>query len=51
MFGSCKGRLIDGATFKEVVLNSGEGHTVLRLPDDQHLKLRKEPMLTWVMGE
>ena len=49
-FGSCKGRLPDGVTFSEVVLNSGEGHAVFRLPDEKHMKLWREPMLAWISG-
>jgi len=47
-FGSCQGRLPADVTFKEVVLNSGEGHAVFKAPDDQHVKLWKEPLLMWV---
>jgi hypothetical protein len=47
-FGSCNGRLPEGVTSKEVVLNSGKGHSVFRLPDEKHMKLWKDPMLAWI---
>jgi len=49
-FGSCKDHLAAETTFKEVVLNSGKGHAVFRLPDEQHISLWKSPMLTWTDG-
>ena len=50
-FGSCDGRLPDGLTYKEIVLNSGEGHAVFRLSDEKYLKLWKEPLLNWTEGK
>ena len=47
-FGSCQGRLPPDITFQEVVLNSGEGHAVFKMPDDQHVKLWMDPLLSWV---
>lgn len=46
-FGSCIGRLPSDATFKEITLDSGEGHKVFRLSDDSHLKLWKAPLEAW----
>lgn len=50
-FGSCNGRLPEGVIYKEVVLNSGEGHAVFRLADEKYLKLWKEPLVAWSKGE
>ncbi len=50
-FTSCNGRLPEGMTYKEVVLNSGEGHAVFRLTDEKYLKLWKEPLVSWTKGE
>lgn len=50
-FGSCNGRLPEGVTHKEVVLNSGEGHAVFRLTDEKNLKLWKEPLVAWTKGK
>jgi len=47
-FGSCQGRLPADVMFKEVVLNSGEGHAVFKMADDQHVNLWKEPLMSWV---
>jgi hypothetical protein len=46
-FGSCNGKLPEGVVYKEVVLNSGEGHAVFRLTDEKHLKLWKDPLVDW----
>lgn len=50
-FGSCNGRLLESVTYKEVVLNSGEGHAVFRLTDEKNLKLWKEPLVAWTKGK
>lgn len=50
-FGSCAGRLPSGATFKEITLNSGEGHKVFRLSDESNIKLWKEPLEAWAKGQ
>lgn len=50
-FGSCNGRLPESVTYKEVVLNSGEGHAVFRLTDEKNLKLWKEPLAAWAKGK
>jgi hypothetical protein len=50
-FGSCNGRLPEGITYKEIVLNSGEGHAVFRLTDEKNLKLWKEPLVAWTKGK
>jgi hypothetical protein len=50
-FGSCDGRLPDGVTYKEIVLASGEGHALFRLPDKKYLNLWKEPLLNWSEGK
>jgi len=47
-FASCKGRLPEGLQFQEVMLDSGEGHTVFRLTDSKYMKQWKEPMLAWI---
>jgi hypothetical protein len=49
-FGSCDGRLPEGVTYKEIVLNSGEGHAVFRLTDEKYLNLWKEPLVNWTEG-
>jgi len=50
-FGSCSGRLPEGVTYREVVLNSGVGHAVFRLDTDRYMKLWKEPLLNWAQGK
>jgi len=46
-FGSCKGRLPDSVLQKEVVFDSGKGHAVFRLPDEQYRKLWMSPLVEW----
>lgn len=46
-FGSCVGRLPNAAKFKEITLDSGEGHKVFRLTDESNLKLWKKPLESW----
>lgn len=50
-FGSCAGRLPSDATFKEITLDSGEGHKVFRLSDESNLKLWKAPLEAWAKGQ
>lgn len=50
-FGSCNGRLPQDVSYKEVVLNSGEGHAVFRLTDEKYIKLWKEPLVAWTQGK
>lgn len=50
-YGSCAGRLPSGATFKEITLDSGEGHKVFRLSDESNLKLWKAPLEAWAKGQ
>lgn len=50
-FTSCDRRLPEGLTYREVVLNLGEGHAVFRLTDEKYLKLWKEPLVAWSKGE
>lgn len=50
-FGSCTGRLPNAAAFKEIALDSGEGHKVFRLTDDTNLKLWKDPLENWAKGQ
>lgn len=50
-FGSCDGRLPEDVTYKELVLNSGEGHSVFRLGDSKYLKLWIEPLVAWSNGK
>ena len=50
-FTSCDGRLLEGMTYREVVLNLGEGHEVFRLTDEKYLKLWKEPLVAWSKDE
>jgi hypothetical protein len=50
-FTSCAGRLPEGMTYREIVLNSGEGHEIFRLTDEKYLKLWKEPLVAWSKGE
>jgi len=49
-FGSCRDQLPQQAAFREIVLNSGKGHAVFRLPDEKHASLWKAPLLTWTTG-
>ncbi|MBW4056972.1 MAG: hypothetical protein HIU83_16575 [Proteobacteria bacterium] len=46
-FGSCNGKLPEGVAYKEIVLNSGEGHAVFRLTDEKNLKLWRDPLVEW----
>lgn len=50
-FGSCVGQLPNAAAFKEITLDSGEGHKVFRLTDETNLKLWKEPLESWAKGQ
>lgn len=50
-FGSCQGKLPAGITQKEVKFDSGKGHSVFRLPDSDHIKLWKEPLIMWSDGK
>lgn len=50
-FGSCAGRLPNAAQFKEIALDSGEGHKVFRLTDDAKLKLWKDSLEQWAKGQ
>lgn len=50
-FGPCAGRLPSDATFKEITLDSGEGHKVFRLSDESNLKLWKAPLEAWAKGQ
>lgn len=50
-FGSCTGRLPGAVPFKEITLDSGEGHKVFRLTDETNLKLWKEPLESWAKGQ
>jgi len=49
-FGSCSGRLPNASTYKEITLDSGEGHKVFRLTEEEKLKLWMEPLETWAKG-
>ena len=51
IFGSCAGHFPNTATFKEITLDSGEGHKLFRLTDESSLKLWKEPLENWAMGQ
>jgi len=50
-FGSCTGRLPNASTFKEITLDSGEGHKVFRLTEEAKLKLWMEPLESWAKGQ
>ncbi|MBW8328116.1 MAG: hypothetical protein K0M48_02850 [Thiobacillus sp.] len=50
-FGSCAGHLPSDVTFKEITLDSGEGHKVFRLADEYNLNLWKAPLETWAKGQ
>lgn len=50
-FGSCAARLPSGTNFKEITLDSGEGHKVFRLSDESSLKLWKTPLEAWAKGQ
>jgi len=50
-FGSCAGRFPSDATFKEITLDSGEGHKVFRLTDKANLTLWKAPLESWAQGQ
>lgn len=50
-FGSCKGKLPESALRREVVLDSGKGHSVFRYSDDASMKLWKEPLEAWTRGQ
>jgi hypothetical protein len=46
-FGSCVGKIPATNTFKEIVLDSGEGHAVFKSTNENHLKLWMDPLLVW----
>lgn len=50
-FGSCSGRLPNAASFKEVTIDSGKGHKLFKLADEQHLKLWMQPLEEWAKGQ
>ena len=50
-YGSCREHFPAGVVFQELVLNSGEGHAVFRLPEEKFLKLWKEPLVQWAQGK
>lgn len=50
-FGSCSGRLPNASAYKEITLDSGEGHKVFRLTDETNLKLWMEPLGAWAKGQ
>lgn len=50
-FGSCDGKFPEVKTLKEVVLDSGKGHSVYRLPQDQFMSLWMSPMMDWVNAD
>jgi hypothetical protein len=50
-FESCDGRLPGAAAYKEIVLESGQGHALFRLADEKYLKLWMEPLTGWARGE
>lgn len=50
-FGSCAGRLPNTAEFKEITLNSGEGHKLFRLTDESSMNLWKAPLVQWTRGQ
>lgn len=47
-FGSCAGKFSPAVTFKEVTLDSGEGHKLFRIARDSQIRLWKEPLQAWV---
>ena len=49
-FGSCEGRLPKDLNFKEIALNSGQGHKLFRLADDASMNLWKVPLENWAKG-
>jgi hypothetical protein len=50
-FGSCNGRLPVGIIHQEIVVNSGKGHALFWQPDEQLIKLWKEPLVAWANGK
>lgn len=50
-FGSCSERLPNAVQFKEIALDSGEGHKVFRLTDDTNMNLWKGPLEQWAKGQ
>lgn len=46
-FGTCEGRFPGGNTFKEVVIDSGKGHSVFRLANDKFTSLWLSPLKDW----
>ena len=51
IFDSCEGRLPNASQFREIFLDSGEGHKVFRLTDEAYLKLWMEPLENWAKGQ
>lgn len=49
-FGSC-GEIIrtsDGLVFEEIVLDSGKGHKVFRIPKEKFIEQWRDPLVDWV---
>lgn len=47
-FGSCEGKFPEVKTFKEVALDSGKGHAVFRLTQDNYLSQWMGPTMDWI---
>ncbi len=50
-FGSCEGKFPEVKTFKGVVIDSGKGHMVYRLPQDNFMSMWMNPMMGWVNAD
>jgi hypothetical protein len=46
-FGSCNGRFPEGNAYKEIVIDSGKGHSGFRLAQDSFIALWLNPLLDW----
>lgn len=50
-FISCSDKITNASEFKEIKLDSGEGHQVFRLSKDKFIKLWKDPLVDWANGK
>lgn len=50
-FVSCSDKITNASEFKEIKLESGEGHQVFRLSKDKFINLWKDPLVDWANGK
>jgi len=50
-FVSCSDKITNASEFKEIKLESGEGHKVFRLSKDKFINLWIDPLVSWANGK